>query len=49
MEKLIHPISGEDGYFATEKEKTLIDAVLRDFVISQVVQSSHSNGERCGL
>lgn len=51
MEKLIHPISGETGYFATEKEKTLIDAVLKDFLISQFVLqvSSHSESEGCGL
>lgn len=51
MEKIIHPISGENGYFATEREKNVIDAVLKDFIINQFVLqvSSHSDGERCGL
>ena len=51
MEKLIHPISGETGYFATEREKNVIDAVLKDFLISQFVLqvSSRSESERCGL
>ena len=45
MEKIFHPVSGEEGYFATDKEKTLIDAVLSDYVISQLVVnvSSHSD------
>ena len=41
MDKIIHPISGEHGYFCTSREKNLIDAILVDFSINQlVVQSS---------
>lgn len=43
MEKIFHPVSGESGYFASEKEKTLIDAIFRDYAINQLVvtESSH--------
>lgn len=45
MDKVIHPVSGEHGYFCTETEKSLIDAVLKDFVVSQlVVTSTDSRG-----
>lgn len=40
MDKIIHPVSGETGYFASEKEKLLIDTVLKDFVINQLVLTS---------
>ena len=40
MDKIIHPISGETGYFASEKEKLLIDTVLKDFVLNQLVLTS---------
>lgn len=44
MEKIFHPVSGESGYFATEQEKTLIDAVLCDFTAkNQLVVTSHSS------
>ena len=40
MEKICHPISGETGYFASEKEKLVIDTVLKDYVINQLVLTS---------
>lgn len=40
MEQIFHPISGESGYFATEMEKILIDAILNDYSNQLVVQSS---------
>ena len=40
MEKICHPISGETGYFASEKEKLVIDTVLKDFVLNQLVLTS---------
>lgn len=40
MDSIIHPISGENGYFCSEKEKNLIDAILKDFVINQLVVTS---------
>jgi len=43
MDKILHPVSGEYGYFCSEKEKILIDAILQDFSMNQlVVQSSRS-------
>jgi hypothetical protein len=42
MEKIFHPVSGEEGYFATEKEKNLIDAVLTDYAINQLVVTESS-------
>ena len=47
MEKIYHPVSGQTGYFCTEKEKTLIDAVLTDYAINQlVVTSANGRGDR---
>lgn len=45
MENIIHPISGEKGYFCSHKEKTLIDAIIQDFSMNQLViqESSRSN------
>lgn len=40
MDKILHPISGETGYFCSEKEKNLIVAIIKDFVISQLVVTS---------
>ena len=44
MEKIFHPISGESGYFASEKEKVLIDAVFTDYAVNQLVTESSANG-----
>lgn len=41
MERILHPVSGESGYFTTEQEKTLIDAILNDFSQS-VLRLPHS-------
>ena len=30
MIRIIHPISGEQGYFCSESEKEIIDAIIRD-------------------
>lgn len=35
MEKISHPVSGEEGYFATETEKKLINVILLNFLINQ--------------
>ena len=43
MDKIIHPISGETGYFASEKEKLVIDTILKDYVLNQFVLTS-ANG-----
>ena len=40
MDKIFHPVSGEHGYFCTETEKVLIDAVLKDFAVNQLVVTS---------
>lgn len=48
MEKIFHPVSGEKGYFATEKEKNLIDAVLSDFAINQLVVTASANSRGVG-
>ena len=40
MNKILHPVSGESGYFCSEREKVLIDAVLKDFVVNQLVLTS---------
>ena len=48
MEFLLHPISGEKGYFATEKEKVLIDAIISDYSNQFILQSS-SRSARGGV
>ena len=40
MEKILHPVSGESGYFTTEQEKVLIDAIIQDFSMNQLVVTS---------
>lgn len=43
MEQIFHPVSGESGYFCTERQKVLIDAILSDYSMNHlVVQSSRS-------
>lgn len=47
MDKVFHPISGESGYFCSESEKVLIDAILVDYSIKNqldVVQESSATG-----
>ena len=44
MEKIIHPVSGENGYFASETEKILIDAIIQDFSVNQLVVNSSADG-----
>lgn len=43
MDKIIHPVSGEHGFFCTNKEKILIDAILCDYSMNQLVVTS-ANG-----
>ena len=49
MEKMIHPISGEKGYFATSDEKEIIDLAIILLIASQESMSSHSVFVRCGV
>ena len=42
MEKIYHPVSGENGYFCSEQEKVLIDAIVSDYSMNQLVVSSRS-------
>jgi hypothetical protein len=45
MDKVFHPISGESGYFCSEMEKVLIDAILVDYSMNQlVVQETSATG-----
>ena len=46
MDKIFHPVSGESGYFCTEQEKVLIDAVLTDFTANQLVVHESSRSAR---
>lgn len=48
METIIHPISGENGYFCSEKEKVLIDAILSDYSMNQLVLHESSRSARGG-
>ena len=40
MESIIHPISGEVGYFLSESEKDIVDVVLTDFKNRHLVVTS---------
>ena len=40
MIDLIHPISGEHGYFLSESEKEVIDVILADFKNKHLVVTS---------
>ena len=31
MERIIHPISGEEGFFCTNRQKILIEAIIQNF------------------
>ena len=47
MDKVFHPISGEEGYFCSNQEKVLIDAILVDYTMKNqldVVQESSATG-----
>ena len=49
MESILHPVSGQKGYFCTEKEKTLIDAIVSDYSVSQLVLTESSRSTRGGV
>ena len=42
MIDLIHPISGEKGFFVTPQEKEILDVVLADFKNRHLVVTSRS-------
>jgi hypothetical protein len=44
MDSILHPVSGESGYFCSIQEKVLIDAVFTDYAINQLVTESSANG-----
>lgn len=46
MYEIYDPISGEKGYFTSEKEKTLIDAILYDYGMNQLVLHESSRSAR---
>ena len=45
MERIFHPVSGESGFFCSEKEKILVDAILVDYS-SQLVVTESSRSAR---
>lgn len=45
MEKIYHPVSGESGFFCSEKEKILVDAILVDYS-NQLVVTDASLSQR---
>ena len=46
MDKIFHPVSGEHGYFCSETEKVLIDAILTDYSVNQLVIQESSRSAR---
>lgn len=49
MKKIFHPVSGEEGYFCSEQEKVLIDAVLNDYYMNQLVTNESSTVNSRGV
>ena len=43
MDSILHPVSGEKGYFCTETEKLLIDAILNEFSNQLVIQETSAS------
>ena len=43
MERIIHPQTGENGYFCTCKQKALVDALVSNFSSQLLLQSSHED------
>lgn len=46
MDTIFHPVSGEKGYFCTEQEKTLIDAIIIDWNSKNLVVQDSSHDVR---
>ena len=46
MERILHPVSGESGYFASEREKSMIDIAII-FMQNQSEKLPYSSQE-CG-
>ena len=46
MEKILHPISGETGFFCSIPEKEFIDVVLADFRNKHLVVQESSRSAR---
>ena len=49
MHSIYEPISGEKGYFCSEIEKTLIDAILIEYSKNQSVLQESSRSARGGV
>ena len=49
MNKIFHPVSGEEGYFCSEQEKVLIDAILHDYSMNQLVTNESSTVNSRGV
>ena len=47
MEKMIHPVSGEKGFFTSENEKAIIDAVF-NVNINQLLLDTSSDARGVG-
>ena len=45
LHRIFEPISGEEGYFCSESEKAVIDAILSDFQNKHLVVTSSPMGE----
>lgn len=44
MDTVYHPVSGEKGFFCSELEKTLIDAIISDYSMNHLVRTTSANG-----
>lgn len=45
MDRIIHPVSGETGFFASEREKLIIDVALKQMLVNSIVTSAVGRGE----
>lgn len=46
MDKILHPVTGQDGYFCSKREKEMIDVALIFMSENQSMDSSRSS--ECG-
>ena len=49
MESIYHPVSGEQGFFCSLKEKVIIDAILIDSSSQLILENKTSSANARGV
>lgn len=42
MEKIFNPVNGENGYFISEQEYVVINAILQEYSMNHIVHSPNT-------